>query len=78
MTTAVRIECPEHSHWHLKVEVRERVYDQTAKKMTDDWSLAETFVLKQTESRTVYLHDTRKMEVSEIVPGIAAGAASVT
>jgi hypothetical protein len=68
MTTAVRIECPEHSHWHLKIEVRDRVYDQVAKKMTDDWTLSESFVLKQTENRTVYIHDSRKLEVSEIVP----------
>lgn len=68
MTTAVEIKCPATSHWHLKVEVRDRKYDHDAKKMTDDWTLADSFVLKQGEIRTVYLTDSRKLEVAEIVP----------
>lgn len=68
MTTAVEIKCPPTSHWHLKVDVRDRVYDHAAKKHTDDWSLAESFVLKQDEGRMVYIWDSRKLEVSEIVP----------
>lgn len=68
MTTKVKLECPDNSHWHVQVEVRDRVYDHAVNAYTDDWSLAERFVLKQAESREVYIWDSRKLIVTEIVP----------
>lgn len=68
MTTKVKLECPDNSHWHVKVEVRDRVWDFEKQVMTDDWSLADSFVLKQTESREVYITSTRKLTVEEIEP----------
>ena len=68
MTTRVKLECPDSSHWHVKVEIRDRVYDFEAKRMTDDWTLAESFVLKQGDSREVYITSTRKLSVEEVEP----------
>lgn len=68
MTTKVVLECPDNSHWHVKVEVRDRVYDHTANAYTDDWGLADSFVLKQTEKREVYIHSSRRLIVDEVEP----------
>ncbi len=68
VTTKVKLECPDNSHWHVKVEVRDRVFDHAKSVYTDDWSLADSFVLKQTEGREVYIHDSRKLIVTEILP----------
>ncbi len=66
MTTKVVIECPDNSHWHVKVEVRDRVWDGAAHTHTDDWSLADSFVLKQGDKRETYVHSTRKLVVEEV------------
>lgn len=66
MTTKVVISCPDNSHWHVKVEVRDRVYDHANKVMTDYYSLADSFTLKQTESREVWISSGRKLIVEEV------------
>lgn len=68
MTTRVKLECPDNSHWHVKVDVEDRVYDHDKDAMTDEWRVADSFVLKQTESRETYIHDSRRLIVTEIVP----------
>jgi hypothetical protein len=68
MTTRIKLECPDTSHWHVKVDVQDQVYDHEAKAMTDEWREADSFVLKQTESRETYIHSSRRLIVTEIVP----------
>jgi hypothetical protein len=68
MTTKVVIACPDHGHWHVKVEVRDQVYSHETKAMTNDWSLADSFVLKQGESKETYITSTRKLIIEETVP----------
>lgn len=66
MTTKVVVSCPDNSHWHVKVEIRDQVYDFEKKVMTEDWGLAGSFVLKQGESRETYITNSRKLVVSEV------------
>lgn len=68
MTTKVRIECPDNSHWHLKVEVEDKKYNPDSQKYEDLWRVSETFVLKQTEGREIYIHSSRRLMVSETEP----------
>lgn len=68
MTTRVKLECPDNSHWHVKVEVQDNVYDFEKQARTGEYKLADSFVLKQGESRETYIHDSRRLVVSEIVP----------
>jgi hypothetical protein len=66
MTTKVVLSCPDNSHWKVKVEIRDRVYDPQKLAMTDDWSLADSFELGPGESRETYIHDSRKLIVEEV------------
>lgn len=68
MTTKVKIECPDNSHWHIKVTTQDRVYDHDKRAYTDEWRTAESFVLEQTQQREVYIHDSRRLIVDEVVP----------
>lgn len=69
MTTAVNLECPVHSHWHLKVTVEDKLWDPKSKSyVPGEYTKVENFTLAQGEKRTVYIHDSRRLVVEEIVP----------
>lgn len=68
MTTRVHLHCPDTSHWHVKVTIQDKVFDTVDQKMTDEWRTADRFVLKQTESRDVYVHSTRRLIIEEREP----------
>lgn len=68
MTTKVKLDCPDNSHWHVKVEIEDKKYNFDNKMFEDLWRVSETFVLKQGESRETYIHDSRRLVVSEVVP----------
>lgn len=69
MTTKVKIECPDNSHWHVKVTVRDQLYDPKSQKyVPEQFTKAETFTLKQGESREVYIHSSRSLVIEEIEP----------
>lgn len=68
MTTKVKLECPDNSHWHVKVEIEDKKYNFDSQQYEDLWRVSESFVLKQTESRETYIHSSRRLIVSEIEP----------
>lgn len=69
MTTKVVISCPDNSHWHVKVTVRDKLYDPKSQKyVPGQYTRAQTHILKQGEKVETYLTDSRSLEVEEIVP----------
>lgn len=68
MTTKVKLECPDNSHWHIKVEIQDKKYNHDSGVREDLWRTSETFVLKQTESRETYIHSSRRLIVEELDP----------
>lgn len=48
------------------VTVEDRVFDFVTQKHTDEWRKAEEFQLVAGQHRSVYLHSTRRMVVTEI------------
>lgn len=79
MTTKVTLACPPESHWHVRVIVQGQLFDPKSQKyVSGEFSKAEEFVLKQGESRDVYIWDSRRLIVDEIVPEPVAPAAPAT
>lgn len=68
MTTKVQITCPDNSHWHVKFEVQDLVYDHDKQRMTDEWKTVEshTRVLKQGEQAETYLTSSRRLILTEV------------
>jgi hypothetical protein len=66
MTTKVVVSCPNDSHWDIKVTIKDRAFDFVTQKYSDEWRVADSFTLKPTESREVYVHSSRHVLVEEI------------
>ena len=76
MTTRVKLECPDNSHWYVKVTAEDKVWDADKK----GWAVNEigdplwsrhaerAVVLKQGDKHETYIHDSRRLVVEEIVP----------
>lgn len=72
MTTKVVISCPEGSHWHVKVTIRDKLYDPKSQKyVPGEYTRVQGSILKPGESFETYLTDSRSLEVDEIVPEVA-------
>lgn len=69
MTTKVQVTCPDNSHWHVKVTVRDQLYDpKSGKYVPEQFTKAETFILKQGEAREVYITSSRSLVIEEVEP----------
>lgn len=76
MTTKVKIECPDTSHWHVRVKTQDKLYDPKSQKyVPNEFTTVDTFVLKQGEAREVYIHSSRRLVIEEIESAAEAGAA---
>ena len=75
MTTKVTLGCPPESHWHLGVTVQEQLFDPKSQKhVPGEYTKVEHFVLKQGEVRDVYIWDSRRLIIDEVVPEIPVAA----
>lgn len=75
MTTRVTVSCPDDSHWHVKVTVRDKLFDpKSGRYVPDQFTRGESFILKQGESRDITIWDSRGLTIEEIVPEKAAEA----
>ncbi len=75
MTTRVVVSCPEGSHWHLLVTVRDSLFDPKSKRyVPEQFTRVETHVLTQGESREINIWDSRSLVVEEVVPATPQAA----
>lgn len=75
MTTRVTVSCPDDSHWHVKVTVRDKLFDpKSGRYVPDQFTRGESFILKQGESREISIWDSRSLVVEEVVPATPQAA----
>lgn len=68
MTTKVKLECPDNSHWHAKVEVQDNKWDPEKQELTGEFVTTQEIVLKQGEKHETYITSTRRLLISEMEP----------
>lgn len=68
MTTRVKLECPDNSHWHVLVEIQDQHWNPVKKVLENDHRTTDGFILKQGESRETYITSTRRILLTEVEP----------
>jgi hypothetical protein len=68
MTTKVKVECPDSSHWHVRIEIQDNRWDPVKKEISGEFSLFDSFILKPGDSRETYITSTRRLMISEVEP----------